>query len=91
MAVLPLNVGEMTLIAVFLLIAHNLIQEGFIQGKIGNGGREGDPFRIVSAVITILVIAPFIRHSGQGVSDTCGDGDSSRPPGMTAMIIQWGG
>ena len=31
MAVLPLTTNEMTLIAIFLLISHNLIQEGIIQ------------------------------------------------------------
>ena len=90
MAVLPLNVGEMTLIAVFLLIAHNLIQEGIIQGKSGMGGAKATLFRIVSAVITILVIAPFIDTAGQGVSDTVATGIPAVRQAFTAMIIQWG-
>jgi len=47
MAVLPLNTGQMTLIAVFLLIAHNLIQEGIIQGKSGMGILK-PPFSVLS-------------------------------------------
>ena len=90
MAVLPLNVGEMTLIAVFLLIAHNLIQEGIIQGKSGMGGAKATLFRIASAVITILVIAPFIDTAGQGVSDTVATGIPAVRQAFTAMIIQWG-
>jgi Fe2+ transport system protein B len=35
MVVLPFTINEMTLIAIFLLISHNLIQEGIIQGKSG--------------------------------------------------------
>jgi hypothetical protein len=33
MIVRPLTENEMTLIAIFLLISYNLIQEGMIQGK----------------------------------------------------------
>jgi len=59
MAVLPLTVGQMTLIAVFLLIAHNLIQEGIIQGKSGIGILKATLFRIVLAVIAVIVVAPL--------------------------------
>ncbi|MBW2558655.1 MAG: iron transporter [Deltaproteobacteria bacterium] len=65
MAVLPLNAGQMTLIAVFLLIAHNLIQEGIIQGKSGMGILKATLLRLVFAVITVLIIAPFINTAGQ--------------------------
>jgi len=65
MAVLPLNTGQMTLIAVFLLIAHNLIQEGIIQGKSGMGILKATLFRLVFAVIAVLIIAPFINTTGQ--------------------------
>ncbi|MEA1970442.1 MAG: iron transporter [Thermodesulfobacteriota bacterium] len=68
MAVLPLNVGQMTLIAVFLLIAHNLILEGIVQGKSGMGVLKATLFRLVFAVITVLIIAPFINTTGQGAA-----------------------
>ncbi len=53
MVVLPLNEGQMTLIGIFLFMAHNLIQEGIVQGKSGinplkttlqdhHGHRHGD-------------------------------------------------
>ena len=35
MIVVPLTQAQMTLIAIFLLISHNLVQEGIIQGKSG--------------------------------------------------------
>jgi len=89
MAVLPLNVGEMTLIAVFLLIAHNLIQEGIVQGKSGMGIIKATLFRITLAVITVLIIAPFVDSTGPGgagiVPDTL---HSART--FTEMAIQWG-
>ncbi|MCK4534981.1 MAG: hypothetical protein KAT81_05565 [Syntrophobacterales bacterium] len=68
MAVLPLNAGQMTLIAVFLLIAHNLILEGIVQGKSGMGILKATLFRLVFAVIAVLIIAPFINTTGQSTA-----------------------
>jgi Fe2+ transport system protein B len=88
MAVLPLNVGQMTLIAVFLLIAHNLILEGIIQGKSGMGILRATLFRLVFAVITVLIIAPFINTTEQSVS---GAAITILHSGQTftGMLIQW--
>ncbi len=66
MAVLPFNTGQMTLIAVFLLIAHNLIMEGIVQGKSGMGITKATLFRLFSAVVVVLIIAPFIDTTGEG-------------------------
>ncbi len=88
MAVLPLNVGQMTLIAVFLLIAHNLILEGIIQGKSGMGILRATLFRLVFAVITVLIIAPFINTTEQSVA---GAAITILHSGQTFtdMLIQW--
>ena len=44
MIALPFTNNQMTLIAVFLMISHNLVQEGIIQAKSGLGGRKGAIF-----------------------------------------------
>ena len=44
MIVLPLTNNQMTRSAVFLMISHNLVQEGIIQAKSGLGGRKGAIF-----------------------------------------------
>lgn len=44
MIVLPLTNNQMTRIAVFLMISHNLVQEGIIQAKSRLGGRKGAIF-----------------------------------------------
>ncbi len=89
MAVLPLNVGQMTLIAVFLLIAHNLIQEGIIQGKSGIGILKATLFRIILAVVTVLIIAPFVGTTGPGTAGTAAAAlHASQAFGE--MVIQWG-
>jgi len=87
MAVLPLNTGQMTLIAVFLLIAHNLIQEGIIQGKSGMGILKATLFRLAFAVITVLIIAPFINTAGQDAGGGMTIVHSSQT--FTEMFGQW--
>ena len=41
MAVLPFSTAQMTLMAVFILMAHALIQEGIIQGTVRHPPPEG--------------------------------------------------
>lgn len=61
MAVLPLTREEMTLVAIFLLIAHNLIQEGAIQGQSGLHPIKATVFRLVIATITVLTVGLFLN------------------------------
>jgi hypothetical protein len=63
MAVLPLSREQMTLIAIFLLIAHNLIQEGIIQGRSGLHPVKAVLFRIGAAVVTVIAVAQFLDTS----------------------------
>ena len=60
MAVLPLTTEQMTLIAIFLLMAHNLIQEGVIQGKSGINPAKATVFRLICATLTVMVVAIFL-------------------------------
>jgi spore maturation protein SpmB len=61
MVVLPLTTEQMTLIAIFLLMAHNLIQEGVIQGKSGINPAKATVFRLVCATLTVMVVASFLK------------------------------
>jgi len=60
MVLLPLTEGQMTLIGVFLLMAHNLIQEGVIQGQSGIHPVKATLFRIVTAALTVMIIGPWV-------------------------------
>ena len=60
MAVLPFTTGQMTLIAVFLLLAHNLVQEGIVQAKSGTSIIKISLVRLSAAVIAVLVVAQFV-------------------------------
>ena len=61
MAFLPLNTDQMTLIAIFVLISHNLIQEGVIQGKSGIHPLPATLMRLFASCIAVIVSAQFIK------------------------------
>jgi hypothetical protein len=61
MAVLPLSVEHMTLITVFVLIAHNLPQEGIIQAKSGIDFVKTTLVRLSAAVLTCLAVAWWLQ------------------------------
>jgi spore maturation protein SpmB len=58
-AVLPFSTDQMTLMAIFLLIAHNLIQEGIVQAKSGIHPLKATLFRLTAAMLTVIAVAPF--------------------------------
>ncbi len=60
MAMLPFSREQMTLMAIFMLIAHNLIQEGVIQGKSGFHPLKAVFFRLGMAIVTVMIVAPFL-------------------------------
>ena len=75
MVVLPLTTEQMTLIAIFLLMAHNLIQEGVIQGKSGLNPAKATVFRLICATLTVMVVANFL------------DINASAPPARVASEV----
>jgi len=78
MAFLPLNTDQMTLIAIFVLISHNLIQEGVIQGKSGIHPLPATLMRLVASCVTVLVSAYFIKSAIKPVIK----------PAMAAEVVQ---
>ena len=62
MAPLPLTVDQMTLLAIFLLISHNLIQEGFIQSNSGLPFLKATLFRLVASITMVMVVSWFMDH-----------------------------
>ena len=55
-SVLPFTVDQMTLLAVFLLIAHSLIQEGLVQRQSGCPVWMATAVRLAAAVLTVFVL-----------------------------------
>lgn len=68
MLVLPMGPEEMTLVAIFLLISHNMIQEGAVQGKAGMNPIKATIFRLVASVVTVAICAMFLKPQGSDIA-----------------------
>ena len=66
MAMLPLTIVQMTLVANFVLISHNLIQEGVIQGKSGLNPLRATLVRLTASVVTVIAISFFLKPDSAG-------------------------
>jgi spore maturation protein SpmB len=88
MAVLPFSRDQMTLMAIFLLIAHNLIQEGVVQAKSGIHPVKATLFRLVAAMLTVIAVAPFFDINTT-VLATEGYSPETHQPFIEAMQ-EWG-
>jgi len=87
MVVLPLTQDQMTLIAVFLLISHGLIQEGIIQAKSGINFLKTTLFRLTASVVTVMLVAQFFRSGSTTLVTT--DPAYSASQTFMAMLKNW--
>ncbi len=65
---LPFTIEQMTLIAIFNMIAHGLIMEGIIQHKSGINIAKTTLIRIAAAILTVLVVSRFLGDTSQSVA-----------------------
>jgi len=68
MLVLPFTIGQMTLIALFITIAHMLIAEGIVQHKSGLHIIKATLVRIGAAILAVLVVSQFFTDTSQSVT-----------------------
>ncbi len=68
LAVVPFSSGQMIMIAVFTLIAHNIIIEALIQHRSGINAFKISGIRILAAVITVWAISFFMDNTRENVS-----------------------
>lgn len=87
MAILPFTYGQMILMANFLLIAHNMIQEGIIQSKSGLPAFKATAIRIGTACITVIILAQFLDVGPEGPA-SAGAGLPEPVPFLT-MLNSW--
>lgn len=66
--VVPFTIGQTTLIAIFTLIAHNLILEGIVQHKSGMNIAKITAIRIGAAIFTVLIVSRFLGDTSQSVT-----------------------
>jgi hypothetical protein len=65
--VLPFTIGQITLIALFMTIAHMLIAEGIVQHKSGLNVIKATLVRIGAAVLSVFVVSQFFPDTGQSI------------------------
>lgn len=88
MVSLPLGAGEMTVVAIFLLMAHNLIQEGIIQGRSGIGAAKATLFRIAMAFLTALIAAQWLIAAPPAANVLPPAASAFQLP-LTEVMIDW--
>lgn len=87
MSVLSLTKAQMTLVAVFLLIAHGLILESLIQGKAGLHPLKAVLIRLITAVATVWVLAFFLDTTP--VASNAADQTIKTAIGFGVMLKEW--
>ena len=87
MIVFPFSPAQMTLMAVFILTAHSLIQEGIIQGQSGIHPLKATLVRIGAAVVTVLILIPWVGSST--LMPTTANGILPVSPAFPEMIRHW--
>jgi len=87
MIVLPLTESEMTLIAIFLLISHNLIQEGMIQGKSGLNPVKATLFRLTASIVTVYMVSLFLGSEPTFLAKK--SASVSTDPSFMIMLKTW--
>jgi len=87
MVMLPLTNEQMTLIAVFLLISHNLVQEGIIQAKSGIHPLKATLFRLAASVITVIIVSQFLKLDTLAVISEDMSRAAAQP--FIAMLKNW--
>jgi hypothetical protein len=68
MVVLPFTIEQITLIALFVMIAHMLIVEGIVQHKSGLNVMKATLVRIGAAVLSVFVVSQFFADTSQSIS-----------------------
>ena len=88
MIVLPLTQGQMTLIAIFLLISHSLIQEGIIQGQSGINPVKATVYRLLGSIVTVTVVS-FCMPAETGAGSAAGAASAAAAATFTLLLKQW--
>jgi hypothetical protein len=88
MSVLPFSQDQMTLMAIFLLIAHNLIQEGVIQAKSGIHPFKATIFRLAAATLTVIAVAPFLNTTITASEKASSSLEMTQP--LIEALQEWG-
>ena len=68
MAVISFTAREAALIAIFLLISHNMIQETAVQGNAGIHPIKAAMFRFSASIVVVWILGLIWKDSGDAVA-----------------------
>ncbi len=88
MIMLPFSTDQMTLMAIFLLISHNLVQEGIIQGKSGMNPLMATICRLAASAVTVIIVAQFLNPESAASAATSASFSNARS--LMVMLKTWG-
>ncbi len=88
MLTLPFTINQMTLIAIFLLISHNMIQEGIVQGQSGFGSVKITCIRLTASVIATIAAGYFLGDESAIASAKIASASVQQP--FMPMLKDWG-
>jgi hypothetical protein len=88
--ILPISLEHMTLIAIFTLISHNIIQESIVQGNSGTNTVFAVFFRLFMALAVTFICAKIMGVTPEtgGLAGTGTYARDSRP--FMVMLNHWG-
>jgi len=66
--VIPFSLEQITLIAIFTMIAHSLIIEGIIQHKSGINAAKITLIRLASAILTVFIVSQFFGDTTRSIT-----------------------
>lgn len=87
LTVLELTKAQITLVAIFALISHALIQEGVVQSKSGLNAFKATIVRLGASMVTVWVVG-FFMDAGSIPTAVSGGFSSDTPP-FFAMLKTW--
>lgn len=65
--IIPFSIEQITLIAIFTMIAHSLIIEGIIQHKSGINAAKITLIRLASAILTVFIVSQFFGDTTRSI------------------------
>ena len=89
LAVLDLNLKATILVAVFLLISHNLIQEGIVQARSGLNFFKATVTRLAASVGTVLVLARLLPEGAALAPAMAAPFQAAVPFGVLLRAWMW--
>ena len=89
MGTLGLSAWSINIIAVMMLICHNLVVEAAVQSKTGVSGLKMTAFRIVAAIAMGICLSFILPAEFKHVGSSMGAAVSSSKQDFSGALIQW--